>query len=161
MKIWPKGMDDLLDESDTAYCPLDSLDYAAEKELLEFYRNFVSEMLRMSLAGVAVIGFLAKFLKDGHIFTICTKVFGFISMSSFALSSILALIFLYASAEGYRYYLSGLRSKLCNSKHPPDEYLAKRKEFLAMCIWSKAGSAIFLSVGAIFACIAIILIISE
>jgi hypothetical protein len=159
MRIWPRGLDDLLDEPSTAYHSFTNEHYDAEKGLLELYRNFVSEMLRMSLAGVAVIGFLSKFLKDGGPFTCQIKYLGILSMSSFALSSILALLFLYASAEGYRYYVAGLRSKLCDSDISPEEYLAKRKQFTNKCVWSKAGSAILLAVGAISACIAIFLIL--
>lgn len=159
MRIWPEGLKDLMDEAGTAYSSLESQHYDAEKSLLELYRNFVSEMLRMSLAGVAVIGFLSKFLRDGGSFSCSTKILGILSMSSFALSSILALLFLYASAEGYRYYIVGLRSKLCNNDISPKKYLDKRKEFLKMCVWSKAGSAILLAVGALSACIAIILVI--
>ena len=161
MGIWPKPLDDLLDKPGPAYKVLENNQYDAEKGLLELYRNFVSEMLRMSLAGVAVLGFLSKFLKKGESFTPLTEFLGILSMCSFAASSILALLFLYASAEGYRYYIAGLRSKLCPSKISSDKYLAKRKEFTEKCIWSKAGSAIFLAVGAASACIAIILILKS
>lgn len=159
MRIWPKGLKDLLDEPSTAYKPLKNNEYDAEKGLLELYRNFVSEMLRMSLAGVAVIGFLSKFLKEGESFTGTIKFLGILSMSSFALSSILALLFLFASAEGYRYYIAGLRSKDCKSKCLPVDYLTKRIEFTDICVLSKAGGAICLGVGAISACIAIILVL--
>ena len=158
-RMWPKRLDDLMDDHVTAYKSLDNNLYNAEKGLLELYRNFVSEMLRVSLAGVAVIGFLSKLLKDGGSFTPGSKLFGVISMISFSLSAIFALIFLYASAEDYRYYIAGLRSKLCNNVILPNRYLEKRREFVDKCVWSKAGSAILLAIGAISACIAIILIL--
>ncbi len=157
---WPKPLDDLLDDPDLAYKSLDSNLYNAEKGLLELYRNFVSEMLRISLAGVAVIGFLSKFLKDGGSFTSCAKVFGILSMGSFAVSAVLALLFLYASAEDYRYYIAGLRSKECEyTKISPDKYLAKRREFINRCVWSKAGSAVSLALGAVFAFFAILFVL--
>ena len=159
MNIWPKGLNDLMDEPGTAYSSLNDDLYNAENGLLELYRNFVTEMLRMSLAGIAVIGFLTKFLKDGETLPCLTKIFGMLSMGSFALSSILALLFLYASAEGYRYYISGLRSKLSNKDILSNKYLVKRRKSLQKCVWSKAGSAIFLGLGAFFACGAIFLVL--
>jgi hypothetical protein len=153
--FWSNKIDDLMNHPDTAYTILQGDLYEAEKGLLQLYRNFVSEMLKISLAGVAILGFLQKFIRENGQLHPSTKVLGLMSMSSFAFSSICALIFLYASAEGYRYYIAGHRAKIHPQIDPPVKYLAVRKNILRYCILSKAGSAIFLSLGAIFTVLAI------
>jgi len=155
--FWSKKIDDfdLMNHPDTAYTDLQGGLYEAEKGLLELYRNFVSEMLKISLAGVAVLGFLQRFIvKNGELCS-ATKWLGLLSMSTFAFSSICALIFLYSSAEGYRYYIAGLRAKMHPQNYSPEEYIAVRKKILRYCFLSKAGSAIFLSLGAIFTVLAV------
>ena len=148
--FWSKKIDDLMNHPDTAYTPLQGNLYVAEKGLLELYRNFVTEMLKISLAGVAVLGFLQKFIREDGQLCPATKVLGLLSMLTFAFSSICALVFLYASAEGYRYYIAGLRASMHPQNDLPVEYLAVRGNILRYCLLSKACSAIFLSLGAIF-----------
>ena len=143
-------MDDLLDHPSTAYVKMSELDYEAEKGLLELYRNFVSEMLKISLAGVAVLGFLSKLAPDGNPLPPNAKLFGTISMFSFAGSSALCLLFLFLSAEGYRWYVAGVRSTLCGQGEP-EEYLKKRKRILRFCASSKLISAILIAIGALSA----------
>ena len=153
--FWSKKLDDLMKHPDTAYTPLKVDQYEAEKGLLELYRNFVSEMLKISLAGVAVLGFLQKFIGDNGKLCQTTKCLGLLSISTFALSAIFALFFLYYSAEGYRYYIAGLRAKAHPEKHSPEEYIAYRVKKLRYCLMTKVGSAIFLGLGAIFTVLAI------
>jgi len=50
--------DDLLKEPETAYRQLEEQKYKAEQELADRYKSFVTEILRLSLAGIAVFGFL-------------------------------------------------------------------------------------------------------
>ena len=155
MEIMPGKIHDLLNEPSTAYIDLDSDSYSAEKGLLELYRSFVSEMLKISLAGVAVLGFLSKFLTDGDKLAPCPKFYGTISMFSFALSSALCLLFLYLSSEGYRYYIAGLRASEANNVSMAKQSLRDRKIILKFCLGSKIGSAILIAIGAFSACMAI------
>jgi len=148
-------LNDLMDLPETTYTKITSDQYDAEKGLLELYRNFVSEMLKISLAGVAVLGFLQNVISNNGTLDNATKWWGLLSMSAFAISSICALIFLYYSAEGYRYYIAGIRAKEHSDKYSPEEYVSFRKCILRNCVVSKAGSAFFLGLGAILTVIAI------
>lgn len=156
MLFWPKELPDLLEKSGTAYDEkISAQEYEAEKGLLELYRTFVIEILRISLAGVAVLGFLTK-LKNG-VLNDPSKYIGATSTLFFAVSSILALVFLYASANGYRCYIAGLRAKAANirSDYDADYYLCVREKMLKSCRWSKFLATVFLALGALTAMIAI------
>jgi hypothetical protein len=52
--------DDPLDEPETAFGDLDEGRYKAELELVDRYQTFVAELLRLSLLGIAVFGYLYK-----------------------------------------------------------------------------------------------------
>jgi hypothetical protein len=56
--FYEKEGDDLLDLRETAYLKLEGDAFKPEQELAEKYRTFVTEMLRLSLAGIAVYSFL-------------------------------------------------------------------------------------------------------
>ncbi len=159
MFFWPKGLPDLLEKPETAYDDkINAQEYEAEKGLLELYRNFVVEMLRISLAGVAVLGFLSKLAQgepnglDG-----LGKCLGASSMLFFAISSVLALAFLYTSANGYRCYIAGLRAKFTQVRiaYDAEHYLKTREEMLNSCRWTKFLAAVFLGLGALTATAAI------
>ncbi len=157
---WPKDWSDLMDESGSAYNEeVDSAKYEAEKGLLELYRTFVTELLRISLAGIAVLGFISK-LSGGNL-NCASKSLGIISMICFAGSSSYALFFLYASANGYRCYIAGLRAEASNihMKHNSGEYLKKRKAMLKYCERAKSRAALLLFLGAFAATVAIISIL--
>jgi hypothetical protein len=51
---------DPLRDSDKAFVKLEEGKYRAELELVDRYQSFVAELLRLSLAGIAVFGFLYK-----------------------------------------------------------------------------------------------------
>ncbi len=146
-----RRQDDLLRTTDTAYEDLDGKKYMAEKELLDLYRSFVSEMLKVSLAGIAVLGFLTNFIRNGDELCFVTKLYGSISMIIFSVGAVCALVFLYVSAEGYRYYIAGLRSKKRKDDDASNKCLEKRRAYIDICIISKATSAISSALGAIFA----------
>jgi hypothetical protein len=55
-----KGLDEKLLKPKTAYVQLDEKRYKAEQELVDRYKWFVAEILRLSLAGIVVFGFLLK-----------------------------------------------------------------------------------------------------
>ena len=156
LSILMRHQDDLLSKADTAYGDLESKEYIAEKELLDHYRSFVSEMLKVSLAGIAVLGFLTNFIRTGGELCFVTKLFGSISMVIFSVGAVCALIFLYTSAEGYRYYIAGLRSKKLKNIVASNRCLEKRLAYIDICIITKATSAISLALGATFAGFAVI-----
>lgn len=84
---WEKGLPDFTEDPNSAYTnKIDSARYEAEKGLLELYRAFVVEMLRISLAGVVVLGFLSKLSRQtlGDF----SVIFGTISMGFFAASTL-------------------------------------------------------------------------
>ena len=115
---------------------------------MDLYRNFVLELLRISLAGVVVLGFLSE-LSNGALKDL-SKYLGTFSMVFFAISTFLALAFLYASSNGYRCYIAGLRAKETNGnmKHSPDKYLEIREKMLKSCRWTKFLATVFLALGA-------------
>jgi len=53
---------DPLRDPDKAFGDLDEIKYRAELELVDRYQSFVAELLRLSLAGIAVFGFLYEYL---------------------------------------------------------------------------------------------------
>ncbi len=157
MIFWPKGLPDLMDEPRSAYHEkANSERYEAEKGLLDLYRTFVTELLRISLAGVAVLGFLSKLANGGDL-NCLSKFLGASSMVFFAVSSFLALAFLYASSNGYRCYIAGLRAKVTNLKteHSSNYYLEIREKMLKSCRWTKFLATAFLALGAFTAMLAI------
>ena len=156
MIFWPKRLSDLMDQSSTAYDDkINAQKFEAEKGLLELYRTFVIELLRISLAGVAVLGFLSK-LVEGQL-TGPSRCLGATSMFFFAISSVLALAFLYASANGYRAYIAGLRAKVAkvDTEFNADYYLEIREQLLKSCRWTKFLATVFLGLGALTAMTAI------
>jgi hypothetical protein len=93
----------------TAYVPLDERKYKAEQELVDRYKWFVAEILRLSLAGIVVFGFLLKevFKNAGPAST--EKTIAAIGLIMFGFSAGFALTFQFLAAEGLRYYILGFR----------------------------------------------------
>lgn len=156
-------LDDLLDNPETAYVEMDEKKYRAEQDLADRYRSFVSEILRLSLAGLAVFSFIYKqnppLPETWH--NLPTKdVFAFLGLALFAFSAASALSFLYFASEALRWYIAGLRyrahmpeaqpaerqaasGKMC----PEDAYLAKRKTFIKIGRASKGVAVLTLALG--------------
>jgi hypothetical protein len=144
--------DDLLDEPGTAYLDLEDRRFKVEQDLAEKYRSFVSEMLRLSLAGVAVFSFIEKFTDGNH---------GSLSLAAvgvifFAFSSGCSLYFMFGASEGLRWYIVGLRhstgDKCKNQKFDPEQakrMLDRRKRILKRCRFSKGAAAWSLFGGAL------------
>ena len=153
MLFWPRGLPDLLNQSNTAYDgKMNVQEYGAEKGLLELYRSFVIELLRISLAGVAVLGFLSRLGELAG----PSKWLGATSTLFFAISAVLALAFLFASANGYRCYIAGLRAKFAERpRYGADHYLSLRGSMVESCRWSKFLATVFLALGALAAMAAI------
>jgi hypothetical protein len=151
-----KKEDDLLKYPETAYLKLSSDQYQAEEELAEKYRSVVAEILRLSLAGIAVFAFL----KNQRTLE-TTKYWAAFGVLCFAISAGLSLWFLFEASEGLRWYIAGLRYSAAEKCETIKEALAprdlnraaavlkKRDRIIHRCRWSKAGAAIFLVLGVI------------
>ena len=58
---------DPLRNPDTAFGKLDEEKYRAERDLVDRYQAFVAELLRLSLLGIAVFGFLYKIIFEANL----------------------------------------------------------------------------------------------
>jgi hypothetical protein len=107
--------DDPLNKADEAYGKLDENMYKAELELVDRYQSYVAELLRLSLLGIAVFGFLYKEWFTGlgpiPLLTIggVAKTLAAFGVLAFGVAAVAALIFRFAATEGARYYIEGLR----------------------------------------------------
>jgi hypothetical protein len=162
---------DLLDKSQTAYVEMKEQQYRAERELADRYRSFVTEMLRLSLAGLAAFSFIYKQSSPvaqtiNAQVNYCWVLWG---LRMFALSAACALLFLYLASEGLRWYIAGLRYYLqpqeaqvaegqaaSGEGRSADVYLAERMKWIRLCRYSKGLAAITLALGGIFMAFAII-----
>ena len=113
---------DPLNKPTEAYGKLEEDRYKAELQLVDRYQSFVAELLRLSLLGIAVFGFLYKemftdlgpspLLTIGGVsFTIggVAKILAAAGVFLFGLAAVAALLFRFAATEGARYYIEGLR----------------------------------------------------
>lgn len=149
-----KQLKDDLDPS-LIYVPLDDEVFSPELELSKKYQAFSTELLRLSLSGIAVIGFIY----NGNLNTLFTdaKHYAAISAIFFGFSAVFALFHRYLSSETLRYYLRGLQweSKYSSSQTDIDRWNAKyylkcRQYIMWWCVFLKFISVIALSIGAGF-----------
>src|SRR3712207_409822 len=63
----PNAINDPLRNPNTAFGKLDEEKYRAERDLVERYQAFVAELLRLSLLGIAVLGFLYKIIFEANL----------------------------------------------------------------------------------------------
>ena len=141
---------DPLNDPRTAFDELVEAKYKAELDLVDRYQSFTAELLRLSLLGIAVFGFLyekifkgidpqttnlgaAKFLAAAGVF-----MFGF--------SAAGALLFRYLATEGARFYIEALRLKSKDASRA-QESLNKRYRSILICRWSKGTAALALALG--------------
>ena len=155
--------DDLLKEPEIAYRQLEEQKYKAEQELADRYKSFVTEILRLSLAGIAVFGFLYN-----EIFQ-CSQTpdvagaqnLAAIGVVMFAASAVYALFFLYSAAEAFRYYVVGLRHYVKLPAPTPEDIesarnsLGTRDAQIHVCRWSKLLASLALGLGGVFMAAAI------
>lgn len=162
--------DDLLDKGQTAYVIIDDKRYRPEQELADRYRSFVSEILKLSLAGLAVFSFIYKTGLPPHGEIGLKDFFALSGIAMFALSAASALFFLYSACEGLRWYIAGVRYaspffEAEGSTAPPapstesviDDYLEERMVWIKRCRWSKLAAAVLLGGGGIFVALAIVI----
>jgi hypothetical protein len=164
-----ESLDDLLSHPETAHTIIDDKQYKAEQDLAEKYRSFVSEILKLSLSGVAVFSYIYK---GG--FPACglgwADFFALIGIGMFAFSACCALVFLYCASEGLRWYIAGLRFASLDSTTQQQysqkgddtnatvkRYLTVRDKWIHRCRWSKLLAAVLLGSGGIFVALAILL----
>jgi hypothetical protein len=136
-------------EPATAYASLNEESYKAELTLLKSYQSFSAELLRLSLAGIAVIGFLYKeafasfdLAKHPGIDIRTVQVLAACSILCFAVGAASALNLRYFLSDGFRHYLEGLRYQNLQSKEKAISKLSQRAVFLKICLISKAVAAI-------------------
>jgi len=159
---------DPLDEPSSAFGVLDEVRYKAELDLVDRYQLFVAEMLRLSLGGLAIFGFIYEKMFSPTLLNStapfatpakCTAAIGVLLLSICAAS---ALVFRYFATEGARYYIEALRfapsstaTDVTHSSTATDVTRSKksltiRRKRIKFCIISKAISAICLGFGGVF-----------
>ncbi len=110
-----KAEDDPLNNPNEAFGALKEDKYKAELQLVDSYQSYVAELLRLSLLGIAVFGFLYKEmfadLGPSPLFTWggVAKALAALGVIAFAVAAVAAIIFRFAATEGARYYIEGLR----------------------------------------------------
>lgn len=146
---------------------LGETEYKAEVDLVEKYQSFVAEILRLSLLGIAVFGFLFKeIIQDVDAealkaMDICTdfesvRIYGAYGVIMFVLSIGCALYFRYKATEGIRYYIMALRFMKKGEKPNAEYSLCRREKVIGLCRVCKAGAAIFLWLGGGFVALSIL-----
>jgi hypothetical protein len=149
---------DPLDDPGFAFGKLEEDRYKAELDLADRYQIFVAEMLRLSLGGLAIFGFIyekmfSPILNSTAPFATQAKntaVAGVLLLSICAAS---ALVFRYFATEGARYYIEALRfapSSTTKNVSRSAESLKKRRRRIKICKISKALSALCLGLGSVF-----------
>lgn len=139
------------------YSDLPEAKVNTEVVLLEKYQAFSAEIVRLSLLGVVVFGFLYKEVFAKAAF--CDMAFElpaylvWIAISSivvFSLATVLALTFRYLSTEALRYYVAGLRyqEEEKNEKKMVKMCLAKRDDKLNQAYMFKLSAVVAFGLGA-------------
>lgn len=154
--------DDPLTDPDKAFGDLQESNYKAEIDLVEKYQSFVAEILRLSLLGIAVFGYLYK-----DVFHIDSaqsganirlpKTLAAVGVLMFGLSAANALIFRFFATEGARFYIEALRFKEIADEGRARESLDKRYWNIHICRWSKGAAAAILALGGMLVALALFL----
>jgi hypothetical protein len=154
---------DPLRDPDKAFVKLEEGKYRAELELVDRYQSFVAELLRLSLAGIAVFGFLYKITFEAGATIGVAKVPAALGILAFGISAASALVFRFFAAEGARFYIEALRFNPPNAdsaqKKRARESLEIRDEKVRFCRLSKEIAALALAVGGALEAIAVCLLL--
>lgn len=144
-----------LAKPDTAFGELSELKYKPEMEVADRYQSFITELLRLSLLGIAAFGFLYKEVfhdfdatKHPNIDIQTIKSLAAWGVLMFGVSAFFALVFRYWSAEAFRLYVEGLRFKDVKDPNRSQLKLTRRDYVILVCIVAKAGAALALAAGA-------------
>jgi hypothetical protein len=153
---------DPLRDPDKAFGVLDEGKYRAELELVDRYQSFVAELLRLSLAGIAVFGFLSEYLFSSKT-PIITNVLAASGVLLFGLSAAGALVFRFFASEGARFYIEALRFTAANAGREQKERARKsldiRNGKVRICRTSKGFAALTLAVGGVLEAVAFFLLL--
>ncbi len=163
--------DEPLRDPDRAFGDLDESRYRAELELVDRYQSFVAELLRLSLLGIAVFGYLYKitFENYGNI-GLPSAVPGALGVLMFGVSAAAALAFRYFANEGARFYIQALRStptkadctqgqRTAEQEQLAEESLETRFKKIEICRWSKAIASLGLALGGALEAVAVMLLV--
>jgi hypothetical protein len=156
--------DDPLTDPDKAFDALEEGRYRAELELVDRYQSFTAELLRLSLLGIAVFGFLYKITFEAEANIGVAKVPAAVGVLAFGISALGALIFRFFAAEGARFYIEALRfitpaNADRAQKERAKESLDTRYRKVLICRWSKGIAAAALASGGVFEAVAFFLLL--
>ena len=153
---------DPLRDPDKAFGVLEEDQYRAELELVDRYQSFVAELLRLSLAGIAVFGFLYEYLVSSESPT-TTNVLAAFGVLMFGISAANALIFRFFATEGARFYIEALRFTPANAGSEQKERartsLDIRDAKVRICRTSKGIAAVTLALGGVLEAFAFFLLL--
>lgn len=158
------GNYDPLNDPSTAFDDLTETNYKAELELVDRYQSFTAEILRLSLLGIAVFGFLyEKIFKDIDPQKLSTNIRAAKDLAasgvlSFGVSAAGALVFRFFATEGARFYIEALRLKSKDISRA-QESLNKRYRKILICRWSKGIAAVTLALGGVLVSAALYLLL--
>lgn len=140
------------------YAQVDEKKYKPELEIFDRWQSFSAELLRLSILGIAVFGFLYQQVLAGfnplvnpNIIIGLIKVLSQLSLALFAFSTVCALLYRYGSTEAMLHYLRGLRS---DQEVISIQELKSRDWWLSKCLIFKIISAACLGLGALLSAIA-------
>jgi hypothetical protein len=163
LSLFKTPKDDPLDKPETAFGGLDEGRYKVELELVDRYQTFVAELLRLSLLGIAVFGYLYKITFENNANIGTAKVPAALGVLMFGISALTALVFRFFATEGARFYIQALRYTPPNAdpaqKERAEESLEARHGKVVICRWSKAVAAIALGLGGVLEAIAFCLLL--
>ena len=154
---------DPLRDPDKAFGPLEEGSYRAELELVDRYQSFVAELLRLSLLGIAVFGFLYKITFEGGTTIGVAKVPAALGILAFGIGAFAALVFRFFAAEGARFYIEALRFTTPNADYAQKERARKsldtRYRKVHICRRSKEIAAVALALGGVLEALAFFLLL--
>jgi len=109
LSLFKTPKDDPLDMPETVFGELQEDKYKVELELVDRYQTFVGELLRLSLLGIAVFGYLYKITFENNANMEIAKYPAAAGVVMFGICALTALIFRYFATEGARFYIQALR----------------------------------------------------
>ena len=121
LSLFKTPKDDPLDKPETAFGDLEQGKYRVELELVDRYQTFVAELLRLSLLGIAVFGYLYKITFENNTNIETAKVPAALGVLMFGICAVAALIFRYFATEGARFYIQALRYTPTNAGRAQEE----------------------------------------
>jgi hypothetical protein len=155
---------DPLNDPGTAFGELGETNYKAELELVDRYQSFTAELLRLSLLGIAVFGFLYEKIFKGidpqKFYTNIgvAKNLAAAGVLMFGISAAGALTFRYFATEGIRFYIEALRLKKEDDDRA-QKSLNRRYRQIRICRGAKVIAAVALALGGVLMSVALYLLL--